>query len=294
MQAVIEIEEGVAVGRRTWIERGQQFSVGNSWLADMDLDTPDLLPMHMIFSIPDNRCAVHGLNGAQINVNGRVCSSFWLNDRDAVRAGEMLFRIRLNGFETASQPALRRPVKSQVHVPSGVQVTNENLVRELAHDGDFRKFLPASDLIHATEIVQNLSAKNKLWGYCRFDRWEFPMPEELVATHSPGNKCGGKNADQYLPVLFPLSSVGDPASLVSSGLDSGRLMVLSSGEPVEELNSFLRDSASQFLSPMALGSMLDHCQNGATAGLLGPFDGVLLGSNSNWQYFGRNNVATDD
>jgi hypothetical protein len=97
----------------------------------------------------------------------------------------------------------------------------------------------------------------------------------------------------YLPILFSASDVRDLPGLVAAGLDSGRLMVLVSRRDRAGLLDYLRRVAGLFLSPTALQNVLGAVADGGAASILGPVSGVLLGSNSRWQFFARQNEFPD-
>lgn len=292
MQAVLIIEDGWQIGQRRWIGRNEQLTIGASAWADFVVEQSSLQPIHMVMSLSSDGCWMQSVNNATFSVNGQPKTHTPLNHNDLVRVGDFACRVELQGVEqAATSSAVPSPTNALPHKGSTVEAPV--LVHCHPHDSRFWRFEPSNQAVDAQTFAARVAARVPLYVLCRFDRWSFPVPVELADCVDSVPAAESSQALPYLPLFFPVDDLPEWADKLKPGMDAGELVLLAARADKLDLLAFLRKEPGLFLSPIALKNVLVASQDGVADTLLGPIDGVLLGSPQAWQFFARRRAFPD-
>lgn len=299
MQAILTIEtgiEGYSQPERRWIRAGQQLSIGSSSWADFVLESPKLLPIHLLLDLSDSGCVLYGVESGEFMIGGNLSqASARLADGDLIEAGGIRLRLQLHGCrrdQHCSSPSSRFPLENHV-LPSNHRLSPAPIALATCDIGnDYVRFLPTqASNSDGSSVAKYVADHVPLFGLCRFDRWSFPIPPELAGCSDSIPAAAGSNTD-YLPILFDVTLLEDPWAFVASGLASEKLILLASQQGQASLLEFLRAQAGIFLSPTALQSILDGVRPESLPDILGPVCCVLLGSNANWVLLSQREIIS--
>jgi hypothetical protein len=294
MQAILTNENGPHEGRRRWIRRGEQLTVGASAWADVVVESLQLLPIHLLIDLSEHGCVAYSVAGGEFEVNGQATSRALLNNGDKLRVHDVLFRVELDGVPSTGD--IRRVDLAGSVLPAAYhhQAPVEDRVHCQSHDSQFMRFTPGNQRpLTAVELATAAAKLSPIFGLCRFNQWRFPCPEELSNSTATLPKADSPHAIPYLPHLFALDQLENPNDLVCSGLDNGNLMLFASDQSFDAVLQFLRGAQGLFLSPTAMKNVLAALQEGAMEAVLGPIQGIILGTNHDWIFYGKRDHYPD-
>lgn len=121
MAVILQITEGPALGRRTFLRVGQVMRIGRTEWADFNVpQDAAMAPIHFSVEYDTHICRLRDLqSGAGTLVNGKPVGEAVLNHGDRITAGATTFHVQIEGAHPTETVAATAPVAAVPTVRKG-------------------------------------------------------------------------------------------------------------------------------------------------------------------------------